>query len=301
MEKVNLFIVGAAKSGTTALYNYLNKHPDIFMSPVKEPHFFADVKSSRSDKYKEVKEGEIYHSRIIKDGKKYHNLFKEGENYSYRGEASPSYLWDSNSAARIYQYNPNAKIIAILRDPIERAFSHFQMAFSLGRESKSDFFSAIKEDSLNPNGIWGKDPLYVELGFYHKHLKRYSTLFPKKNIKIIKSDYLRNNTRECLEELLNFLGLSKIDIGEKEITNTNKAKTVRFKWIRRLRNSVIHDITSLLIGEKLLSKMNKFFYKKSQDSGMKLDSKSISFLQNVYGDDLRKLKEEFDIEFSLKK
>src|ERR1700733_8619605 len=128
---VNLFIVGAAKCGTTSLYEYLNQHPEIYMCPVKEPHFFSNkVENLNKDLYRAPEPGKKYHTKVIKDIDVYTSLFDDGAAYKIRGEASPSYLWDSDVAQKLYQYNPNAKIIIILRDPIDRLVSAYQMDYS---------------------------------------------------------------------------------------------------------------------------------------------------------------------------
>src|SRR3989304_10189805 len=112
----NLFIVGAPKSGTTSLHAYLDKIDDIFMSPIKEPNYFSAQTVS------------IKHPvNPIRDKKKYLKLFQKGIHNKYIGEASPSYLADSEASKLIHQVSPNAKIIISLRDPIDRVFSHYLM------------------------------------------------------------------------------------------------------------------------------------------------------------------------------
>src|ERR1051325_186535 len=109
----NFFIVGAARSGTTSLYEYLSQAHSIYMSPIKEPHFFAP--NARSSQY----------SRVIRDWYEYLKLFDHVKNEIAIGEASPSYLWDHESPTFIQRTIPQARIIILLRDPIKRAFSHY--------------------------------------------------------------------------------------------------------------------------------------------------------------------------------
>src|ERR1700712_5403611 len=121
-NKPNLFIIGAAKSGTTSLHYYLSQHPDIFMSTVKEPHFFANVKEKDKRIYEQPKKGEIHHTRIITDLDVYLSIFESDHPVIYRGEASPSYFFDSDAAKKVFDFNPEARIIILLREPVSRAF-----------------------------------------------------------------------------------------------------------------------------------------------------------------------------------
>ena len=107
----NFFIVGAAKAGTTSLYQYLKQIPGIYMSPVKEPHYFSRRVIP-----------DDHHYRPIRDKEKYLSLFKKVNNEKVVGEASPTYLRDPEAPRLIHQVSPNARILISLRDPIERPF-----------------------------------------------------------------------------------------------------------------------------------------------------------------------------------
>lgn len=298
MKKVNLFIIGAAKSGTTALYHYLSKHPDIYMSPVKEPHFFTEAIHFEDKKLPAIELSKEYHSKVIKDFKDYHYLFKRGENHAFRGEASPSYLWDKEAAQRLYQYNPDAKIIAILRDPIERAYSHYQMAYQLGQVNQNSFISALKKDEQKKDKIWGRDPLYIELGNYCSQLDRYSALFSKDQIKIIKSVELKTDRIKCLNDVFNFLNIPELD---SEIIIDHKSKnvavTAKYNWVRKIRNTQIHKVLKNVIGESGSKKLKNILYKKGYDHQKSIDSKSVLFLQKKYEGELKNLKSKYNIEF----
>ncbi len=154
MEKLipNLFIIGAAKCGTTSLHEYLDQHPDIFMARVKEPHYFSQVERILYDYKEKFSPEKEYHTWVIKEKDQYLNLFKDGEKSIYRGESSPSYLWDADAARKIYAFNPRAKLIVLLRNPIKRAFSHYQMGVHAGFQEMKPFYDALKE-GLNPKKV----------------------------------------------------------------------------------------------------------------------------------------------------
>jgi hypothetical protein len=119
-EKPNLFIAGAAKSGTTSLCKYLSQHPEIFLCYPKEPRYF----SSKYKNFPHNGPGDyVADNFTIKEESKYIDLFKSIKHEKIIGEASLDYLYFSNSAYDIKKYSPNAKVIIILRNPIDRAFS----------------------------------------------------------------------------------------------------------------------------------------------------------------------------------
>ena len=148
--KPNLFIVGAAKAGTSALHAILSEHPNIFMSPVKEPNYFSSdllVDNFNSEQKKKFKNEKIQflnngavrpcHQLYVRNKTDYLRLFKDADSkVKYCGEASVSYLFSKIAAQKIKEFNPVSKIIIILRNPVERAFSHFLMDLKIGR-SKS--------------------------------------------------------------------------------------------------------------------------------------------------------------------
>jgi hypothetical protein len=169
----NLFIVGTGRAGTTSLYNYLKQHPEVFMSPIKEPQYFL-----RKDIY-EFHDG-IDIEKIISDFGEYVSLFKGGEHKKIRGEASALYLYSKSATHEIYELIPDAKIIISLRNPIERALSYFRMNIGQGIIVAKSFCEAIR-----------KRPFYLWSSLYYEHVKRYLETFPKQNIKIIIYDDLK--------------------------------------------------------------------------------------------------------------
>ena len=168
--KVRIFIVGAPKAGTTSLHYYLNEHPEILMSSVKEPDFFLE---------KEIDDlGLYYGTTRIETSDKYHNLFSDKKDEEIFGESSVSYLYYPEVPKRIKEYNTEAKIIIMLRNPVDRAFSHYLMDFKLGL--LSDKF----EDVFNKKeGL--KFQQYFLLGNYYEQVKRYFDKFSKENVHII--------------------------------------------------------------------------------------------------------------------
>ncbi len=226
----NFFIVGAAKAGTTSLYSYLRQHPEIFMpEDVKEPHYFAQVHPSRAQRFASPV--------FISDREAYLRLFRAGKNYPAIGEASPSYLWCEEAPARIHAVAPEARIIIALRDPIERAYSHYLMDYREGVQHLP-FFEALRQDWHSPEKGWAVSNLYVELGFYARQIERYLRLFGEDRVHILFHDDLRRlaqGDRQVLADVLRFLA---VDVGALARIDTTRVEngfaTPRAEWARRL-------------------------------------------------------------------
>lgn len=221
-KKANLFIVGAAKSGTTFLQQIMASHSDIFMSPVKEPNFFSndiDKNKFRDDWKKRFNEDSLQldnlgkiiprHSWYVRNEKEYNSLYFDSDDESYRGEASVSYLYSKKAANAIRNYAPDAKIIMILRNPIDRAISHVLMDIKTGLvNANTDPMSAIIDDYSNHCRAWGKSHLYIDLGLYFEQVKRYFDNFPKEQIKIIFFDTLISDPKKVCQSISRFLDLT---------------------------------------------------------------------------------------------
>jgi hypothetical protein len=185
MTLPNFLLVGAMKAGTTALYMQLKQHPQIYMSPVKEPHFF-------------VREGMKYSDpSMITTLDAYAALFKGVKNEKAIGEATPSYLSWPGVPERIQRYLPDAKLIVILRNPVERAHSHFLHEITTGRESLTDFAAALQGERTQDAEALTRNKLpvrrYLQIGFYSGHLKRYFERFDRSQIKIyLYEDFTRD-------------------------------------------------------------------------------------------------------------
>ena len=180
MEKesniIDFFLVGAARCGTTSLYNYLNNSDDTFLPNVKEPNFFSNVNSPKAEDFELPKPGEKYHAKIINDKEVYDSLYVDANSNQLKGDTSPSYIWDTNVAEKLFKHNPKTKIIITLRNPVDRAYSHYIMNYYTGVDKNHLF-----EDALNAeiNPVWGSCNEYLEMGMYYNQVKAYFDVFPK--------------------------------------------------------------------------------------------------------------------------
>ncbi len=248
----NFFIIGEPRSGTTSLHDLLAQHPDIFMSHIKEPHCFSSLDFPSP-------EDEILN--ITRDHSQYKELFANAHGYKIRGESSTYYLADPESPKLLRKQVPQAKLVAVLRDPIERAYSHYLLYNRRGAQEKS-FLETVQENIDNPADQQTLVYHIVELGKYHEHISRYLQCFSKEQLHVVLLDDLMKKPKTTLKQIFAFLGVDEspakeIELGEahnsyaqprnpllgklmsnKELTNIG-LKTIPRPLLRKLRNDVL--------------------------------------------------------------
>ena len=281
---VDFFVIGVARGGTTSLYNYLQQHPDVFLPKVKECNYFSEVESFDKEVYLLPEEGKEYHMKIIQSETVYSNLFSEAKPGQLKGEVSPSYMWDTNSAKRIYEHNKEAKLIVSLRNPIERAHSHYLMHYHTGYDKAPSFEDALK---AKKNDIWGGGNLYQEMGLYYEQLKAYYGLFDKSNIKIIISEDWTQQNGEALKDIYAFLRLEAYDEYQEEAA-FNSAKQLKNKGLLDfLRSERIKRSLKWFLPEKTKDRIKEqLFYKEAEKQA--LDANTYNSLKEYYKEDIKK-------------
>ena len=222
MKKPNLFIIGAPKCGTTFLYHYLKEHPDIYFPDFKEPHFFGSDLIRR-------------HGAYNLNLEEYQNLFKTDKKVV--GEASTFYIFSKESAKEIYNFNPKAKIIIMMRDLVDLVHSmHSQFVFS-GDEIVEDFKEALdlENERLNGRNIPDQTTVLNKLFYINnilslpQNIKSFIDYFKQENIKFIFLDDIRNNPNKVFFDTLKFLNVdTNIDAPKFKIINQNKIYKSRF-------------------------------------------------------------------------
>jgi len=235
-------IIGAGKSGTTSLYRHLAEHPEVFMSPKKEPNFFAfegkqlDFRGPRDDAAK---------NRSITTKDEYLELFSGVRKEKAIGEASPVYIYSEMAAERIHHYLPDAKLVAILRQPVDRAYSAFMMMVRTGRESCGDFKEVLQDQARRQNENWGSATL-LEEGYYFKLVSRYYKLFDKSQIKIFLFEDIVNDISNVYSSLCEFIEVNP-QLGPETFHKHNVSGLPRSRWL--------HSWTSKSGGIKELGKL----------------------------------------------
>ena len=193
----NFIVIGAAKAGTTALYWYLAEHPQVFMSPLKETNFFAFGLDPEGKPLYGNPEVHRYPIQTLAD---YEKLFAEAGGARAIGEASPIYLECPQAAGRIRSLLPRARIICCLRNPVERAYSDYQMYL----RSSGQRLDPARD--LVPGAAWlHPDSHWMEISRYHGQLQRYFDAFPREQIHVYLFDDFRNNSLEVTQDVYRFL------------------------------------------------------------------------------------------------
>ena len=202
MRKPDFFIVGAPRCGTTAMKNYLQEHPDIFMPPTDiEPHFFGT---------------DLHAPDYIRDEQQYLVLFAGATNEKRVGEKSPWYLYSQRAAAEIRAFQPTAKIIIMLRNPVDMIYSWHGIQLYAGYEDIGDFGAALEAEKdrkqgqrlpsrVHPTLYWNF--LYRELVRYTEQVQRYVDAFDWENIHVIVFDDIIGDVASVYRKTLRFLGV----------------------------------------------------------------------------------------------
>tara|TARA_B110000211_G_scaffold40103_1_gene41309 strand:- start:1259 stop:2158 length:900 start_codon:yes stop_codon:yes gene_type:complete len=211
-KKPNFIIIGAMKSATTSLYTYIKQHPHIFMTKVKEPMFFNNFQQENNYNILGSK------SKKSTTLEEYLAMFKDAKNEKAIGEASPAYIYNENAPYLIKEHLPDVKIIAILRQPTDRAYSNFLHTKRADRENVNSFEQAIKIEKERISDNWSPLYHYIQKGFYSVQLKRYYNLFPKENIKVYLFEDVVKTPKETLKDIFKFLNVDEnieIDVSKK--------------------------------------------------------------------------------------
>jgi hypothetical protein len=196
--KVSFLVCGTQKAGTTTLDEYLRQHPQICMAKFKEVHYFDRRK---------------YFLYQHPDYRVYHDFFEPETNQQIWGETTPVYMYWYSAPRRIWEYNSEMKLIIILRNPIKRAYSHWNMQRERGVETLS-FLEAIAEEERRRREslpYQNRRFSYLDRGFYTDQIKRVRNYFPANQILLLKSETFKKDPKRILDLITNFLEIAEID------------------------------------------------------------------------------------------
>ena len=208
MTMPNFFVVGAQKAGTTSLYHYLDQHPEVFMSPAKEPFFF-DHEIDPAGRLVRQKFGRRSLARKPRFAniEEYQALFDGVRDEKAVGEASPLYIYAPGTARRIERYVPQAKIVAILRNPADRAYSAFLYALRMGVEPLTDFRRVLQEEEQRIRDNWHFVYRYRDRGFYYGQIKSFYEVFGPEKVGVWLYEDLKENPHKVASGVFRFLGV----------------------------------------------------------------------------------------------
>lgn len=280
MKKPNLLIVGQPKSGTTALHQFLGQHPEIYMTSIKEPHFFCDDFHQESDRY--------HQTRLFFDFRKeedYLKLFTKIKDEKIAGESSTQYLYSQVAAQKIYEFNPEAKIIIILREPATFLYSLHSHYVKFTEENEEDFVRSLALEPVRKAGKFLSQRVtspsylyYSQRVKYYEQVKRYYDLFDSSQIKVIIFEDFKNNNEAVYQEILNFLEVEPNFSPDYDVVNVNKE--VKFKALNNLANNqVIKNITKTIFSQEFNEFVRdkiveRFFWSEAPKSSMPREIKA---------------------------
>ncbi len=205
MTLPNFILIGASKSGTTAVYRLLGQHPDVFCSKPKEPNFFL-LDGETDDFIEPNGEPRPVAELGVASLAAYEALFERAGDARAIGEASVAYMPDPRVAQRIHALMPEVRLIAMLRNPVEAAFSGYLMTRGHGVEPCGTFEDALLQQDRRESGRYF-DGLYIQPGFYFRHLQRFRACFPDDRISVHLYEDFSADPQAVLRSIFRFLGV----------------------------------------------------------------------------------------------
>lgn len=258
MQKVNLFFVGTAKSSTTSLYQSLKDFQDFNLPVIKEPNFF----NTGSSQVPGSGPGDQYATEVIRDLNKYEKNYNDTSFKKYKCDFSVSYLYDSLAPDSIYNYNPDAKVIVILRNPIDRAWSHYLHLLRDCRE-ELNFEDALRLEERRISDSYEFSWHYFNLGLYSTQIARYKNVFGSSVKFFIYEEILKDN-RRFFEELSIFLDIPLLRECSFSDERFNSTGTIKRPLIAAIVNkpsfirSMIRALIPRTFGSKVMESVRKF-------------------------------------------
>ena len=298
----NFFIVGAPKAGTTSLYRYLKQHPEIYMSPVKEPSYFAsEIRiENLSEPFKRHVRRQSPHLREYVDNGKppdpyawlvlnwhdYESLFQRVKDQKAIGEATVSYLWSETAAANIHARIPDAKIVMVLRDPAERAFSHYMHQLAEGL-TRSTFREHIEQAASGTRREISALHPFLELGLYYEQVKRYLDLFPRENIRIYWYEEAWRQPGQLLADLFRFLNVDPTFVPDTTKRALERRAPRLVPVVYLLKKYELWEPLRRVIPAALRPGMRSAIFRRR--TSLVMDGRDREYLIGYYGEDIQKL------------
>ena len=224
-------LLGAMKAGTTALYTALDQHPDVFMSRVKEPNFFAFAEDEPNFQAPIDQRPEGVNHTSITDLDRYQELFAGATDEAARGEASHWYLYHPDAPANIERYVPEARLVAMLRNPVERAYSEFLHFVRDQDEPLTDFAATLDAEEERIANHWALGR-YVDRGCYDEQLERYLNRFPREQIRVYLFDDFVDDPAAIRQDLFRFIGVDSSF--EPDDRRVNASGIPQSRWLHAL-------------------------------------------------------------------
>lgn len=285
------------KAGTTSVADALAMHPDAFVCPIKEPNFFCTDLYGQglgstgmgSDRAMQlVRKGKKLHHAYIQDRGAYQSLFAGSSGQRVIADLSTNYLYSHDAAANISAVSPGAKILILLRNPVERAFSEFVMNCSIGvaRPPFGDWLD--REQEILAAGKLPVEHRYVSAGLYCSQVKRYLDAFPNEQVRIVLFDDLKRDFNGVMAGVADFLGIRPF-AGETVVSNA--AIYPRMVRLNRIAESFgVKKLAREWLPDSLREFIRNRYYR-NKPAQIELSEQDGSRLQRYFSDDIARLSE----------
>jgi Sulfotransferase family len=229
----DFFVAGAPKAGTTALHVALARHPELYLSAVKEPKFF--LTDGRPPAQGGPGDAKTYREHVWRR-QDYEALFEVAPPGTLLGESTPFYLYSRAAQERIKALIPAARLIVVLRDPIERAHSNWTHLWSSGLDPIDDFVRACAAEDRRTAAGWANFWHYKHLGLYGQQLQQLYSVFPRGQVLLLRYRDLRDDPLGTLDRICAFLGVSQGPIGEipRENVTAHPDHTLRHQYLSKI-------------------------------------------------------------------
>ncbi len=300
LQLPNFFLVGAPKAGTTSLYHYLDQHPDIYMSAIKEPCFFADeIRPENCDPdlqrhiaretrgLRSFLSGPMIPKRfggIITTWEDYLRLFSNAAGERALGEASVCYLWSAAAPQRIAARIPDAKILVMLRNPVERAFSQYLQGLGNGAIRWS-FREHIQRNVNHHSQQLCTHYPFLEFGLYSEQIDRYLDRFGR-NVWVGFHEDFEDRPAEILQHIFRFLEVDPAFCSARP-RRDQEAQVPRFPAVARLKHSGLWQAAAGIAPSGLRPMIRRALVR--QPGKTHMDAADRQLLIDYYRDDIRKL------------
>ncbi len=282
--KVDFFVIGPPKCGTTTLYHWLTTNPKLFLPKEKEPHFFQFKNNELS--YQGPGDVQRLKQMVTTKESEYLNLFKAKKKEQFAGDCSTMYFYSSEAIENIRSHNPNAKIIIVLRNPVDRAFSHYMHQVRDGYEKPHDPLAAfLKSEERIKNGFmpfWD----YKNPGRYTHWLPEWKTAF--ENVLVLEYLQLMSSPELSLQKIANFLEIPN-DFRVSSNQVFNKSGNPRILWLNKFlkRKTLFHKLFSSLISKERRDAIkNKILNANNRKANLQDHPNYSQSLNKIYEEDI---------------
>lgn len=223
MPLPNLLVAGVPKAGTSTVHNLLSRHPEVFMAQVKEPHFFT------------------YHTCgwprwAVQTMDEYRALFEQGEGARFVGEGSTWYAYSREAAESIRAHLPDVKVIIMLRNPADRAYSNWTFNVTGGWESITDFREALRAEDERREQRAPWHLYYFHAGLYHRQIKNYFELFGRDRVGVFLLEDLKRDREATMADMYAFIGVEPAPDGRASSAH-NRTYAIRNRTVQRFMRS----------------------------------------------------------------